>query len=268
VQVLYGNTIRDLDAAQRSFETQLSISGRVNTATLTGKTAFEEVRQILDRLAKPEELFEDRLHVVTASSMMSHGVDIDRLNIMVMLGLPLTAAEFIQTTARVGRRWPGMVYVMHKMARERDAGVFGCFEKFVKQGDRFVEAIAITRRSRRILEKTAAAIALSRIIAIHEPRADAALTTVSALRAYSAAGGYGLDVEFAAAEEALRLTGDVDEPLRSQLRSWYERYFNNLASPAGTVKFPADLSPTGPPMTSLRDVEEQAPVFGIEGNPA
>lgn len=268
VQVLYGNTIRDLDAAQRSFETQLSISGRVNTATLTGKTAFEEVRQILDRLAKPEEGFEDRLHVVTASSMMSHGVDIDRLNIMVMLGLPLTAAEFIQTTARVGRRWPGMVYVMHKMARERDAGVFGCFEKFVKQGDRFVEAIAITRRSRRILEKTAAAIALSRIIAIHEPRADAALTTVSALRAYSAAGGYALDVEFAAAEEALRLTGVVDEPLRSQLRSWYERYFNNLASPAGTVKFPADLSPTGPPMTSLRDVEEQAPVFGIEGNPA
>ena len=75
-------------------------------------------------------------------------------------------------------------------------------------------------------------------------------------------------MEFAAAEEALRLTGDVDEPLRSQLRSWYERYFNNLASPAGTVKFPADLSPTGPPMTSLRDVEEQAPVFGIEGNPA
>jgi len=40
VQVLYGNTIRDLDAAQRSFETQLPISGRVNPASLTGKTAL------------------------------------------------------------------------------------------------------------------------------------------------------------------------------------------------------------------------------------
>jgi hypothetical protein len=268
VQVLYGNTIRDLDAAQRSFETQLPISGRVNTAALTGKTAFDEVRQILDRLAVPEERFEDRIHLLTASSMMSHGVDIDRLNIMIMLGLPLTAAEFIQTTARVGRRWPGMVYVMHKMARERDAGVFGCFEKFVTQGDRFVEAIAITRRSRRILEKTAAAIALSRIITIHEPLADTALTTVSALRAYLGTGRYKFDEEFAAAEQALRLTGDVDEPLRLQLRSWFERYFSNLSSPAGTVQYPSDLSPTGSPMRSLRDVEEQAPVFGIGVIPA
>jgi hypothetical protein len=161
-----------------------------------------------------------------------------------------------------------MVYVMHKMARERDAGVFGCFEKFVTQGDRFVEAIAITRRSRRILEKTAAAIALSRIITIHEPLADTALTTVSALRAYLGTGRYKFDEEFAAAEQALRLTGDVDEPLRLQLRSWFERYFSNLSSPAGTVQYPSDLSPTGSPMRSLRDVEEQAPVFGIGVIPA
>ena len=160
-----------------------------------------------------------------------------------------------------------MVYVMHKMARERDAGVFGCFEKFVKQGDRFVEAIAITRRSRRILEKTAVAIALARIIAVHEPSAGSSLTTINELRAYAAGGEYGLDAEFAAAVEALRLLGDVDEPLRSQLRYWYDRYFSNLAAPAGSVKFPAHLSPTGPPMRSLRDVEEQAPVVGIQENP-
>ena len=35
--------------------------------------------------------------------MLSHGVDVSRLNVMVMLGLPLTTAEFIQTSARVGR---------------------------------------------------------------------------------------------------------------------------------------------------------------------
>jgi hypothetical protein len=71
-----------------------------------------------------------------------------------MLGLPLTAAEFIQATARIGRTWPGLVVVLHKMALERDASVFRSFAPFVEQGDRFVESIPITRKSRRVLERT------------------------------------------------------------------------------------------------------------------
>ena len=51
--------------------------------------------------------------------MLSHGVDINRLNVMVMLGLPLATAEFIQTTSRVGRTYPGLVIVLHKIGRER-----------------------------------------------------------------------------------------------------------------------------------------------------
>ena len=64
---------------------------------------------MLDRLQGPEQEFKERVHVITASSMMSHGVDVDRLNSMVVLGLPLTTAEYIQTTVRVGRTWPGVV---------------------------------------------------------------------------------------------------------------------------------------------------------------
>ena len=51
--------------------------------------------------------------------MVSHGVDIDRLNTMVVLGLPLTTAEYIQTTARIGRRWPGLVFVLLALAFRR-----------------------------------------------------------------------------------------------------------------------------------------------------
>ena len=57
--------------------------------------------------------------MITASSMMSHGVDIDRLNVMIVIGMPLTTAEFIQATARVGRTWPGLVFVIHKIAKKR-----------------------------------------------------------------------------------------------------------------------------------------------------
>jgi hypothetical protein len=92
-----GDTPRE--HVSRSIEAQIDVQGPLNTASLTGNTPFTEVRSTLDRLERPEANFDDRLHVVTASSMMSHGVDIDRLNVMVMLGIPLGTAEFIQATA-------------------------------------------------------------------------------------------------------------------------------------------------------------------------
>lgn len=153
--VVYGNTLQDIDAVVRSSETQYAeLTPPPNVATLTGRVDLEEVRETLDRLESPEPEFEKRLHLIAASSMMSHGVDIDRLNVMIMLAFPLGVAEFIQATARVGRRWPALVLVVPKMTRERDTSVYRAFPEFVTHGDRFVEPIPITRKSRRVLERT------------------------------------------------------------------------------------------------------------------
>ena len=258
--VVYGNTLRDLDAVERSVETQVPVDGALNTASLTGRTAFETVRKTLKRLEEPEPSFGDRLHVITASSMMSHGVDIDRLNVMVMLGLPLTTAEFIQATARVGRKWPALVFVTHKIAREREAGVYHSFEKYIQHGDRFVEPVPITRRSRRVLEATISGLEQARIYMIHEALAKSPLTVVSKLRAYARSSAYDADREVAAIVEALELNGALDEGARRQLESWFERFFDALDHPTGNARFPSDLFPTGKPMLSMRDVEEQAPI--------
>lgn len=258
--VVYGNTLRDLDAVVRSVETQVQVDGPLNTASLTGRTEFDEVRETLKRLEEPESKFDERLHVVTASSMMSHGVDIDRLNVMVMLGLPLTTAEFIQATARVGRKWPALVLVTHKIAREREAGIYHSFEKYIQHGDRFVEPIPITRRSRRVLQTTVAGLEQARIYMIHEALAETPLTVVSRLRDYARDFEYGADQEVAAIVRALDLEGSLDEAARIELRSWFERFFHALHHPEGDARFPSDLFPSGAPMLSMRDVEEQAPV--------
>ncbi len=264
--VVYGNNLRDLDAVMRSLETQVRVAGdkTVNTASLTSRLPFEEVRKTLSRLENPESAFEDRLHVITASSMMSHGVDIERLNSMVMLGLPLGTSEFIQATARVGRAWPGLVVVIPKMARERDAGIYRSFAKYVEQGDRFVEPIPITRRSKRVLKCTIAGLELARILAVHEPESGGALTTVAKLRTYADSGEMVQAEELASLVRTLRLDEALDEPLKEELEAWVDDFFHNLDDPGGTFRFPSDLSPTGPPMLSLRDVEEQVPVYGEE----
>lgn len=258
--VVYGNTIRDLDAVTRSLETQVQVSGVVNTATLTGRTEFDEVRETLRRIKEPEPNFEDRLHVITASSMMSHGVDLDRLNVMVMLGLPLTTSEFIQATSRVGRTWPGLVLIVPKIGRERDAGIYRSFPQFVAHGDRLIEPIPITRRSRRVLDRTIAGLALARLLMIHEPRSALPLTLVGRVRTYLKDNGVDLTDDAAAVIEMLGLTEARDESIRHDVEEWFEQFVRNIEDPPGDAKFLSDVSPTGSPMLSLRDVEEQVPV--------
>lgn len=264
--VVYGNTLRDLDAVNRSIEgQQVLVDGPVRTAALTGRTDFPEVRKVLRRLENPESAFEDRIHVIAASSMMSHGVDIDRLNVMVMIGLPLGTAEFIQTSARVGRSWPGLIFVLHKIARERDAGVFRTFEKFVEHGDRFVEPIPITRRSRRVLERTLAGLMHARLLHFHEARSGEPLTTPARVRAYRQQGRLDLAEEEARFIAMLGIDGPLDLPIKEELANWLARYSRLIDNPAAGTRFSSQMYPGDfGPMRSLRDVEESVPIYGRE----
>ena len=54
VDVVYGSTLKDVEAAARSFDTQIQLEERVNAATLTGRTPLDEVRTTLRRLVDPE----------------------------------------------------------------------------------------------------------------------------------------------------------------------------------------------------------------------
>lgn len=260
VDLVYGTTVKDVEAARRSAETEFPFT--VNAESLTGGTGFDQVRDVLERLDRPEPEFADRIHLIAASSMISHGVDIDRLNVMVMKGLPLTTAEFIQTSARVGRRWPGVVYVLHRITREREVATYAQFEKFIVQGDRFVEPIPITRASRHVLALTAAGAAEARRLAVHEYASPRPLTTVRAVRDYYTAAGITSATETQALIDALGMDGPLEELLRRDIAEWETGFFDNLNDTATQAQWPSQLSPSGPVMRSLRDVEAGIPVYG------
>lgn len=268
VDVVYGSTLKDVEAAARSAESQVPIDP-LNPATLTGRTPLEDIHSTLDRLMNPEEKFEDRIHFVAASSMLSHGVDIDRLNVMVMLGLPLSTTEFVQTTARVGRRYPGLVIVLHKIARERDSAVFRMFPSFVEHMDRLIDPVPITAKSRRVLELTYAGIQQGRLYGIHEPAAlEAGLRQLTLPRDVKRAFTrlpVAEDDELRAIIELLGFDGPLDEYLRTDLAEYVRGFYRALNDPAGTAQWVSDLYPTGNPMRSLRDVEVQVPVYSRGG---
>lgn len=269
VDVVYGSNLKDVEAVARSFDTQIQLDRPVNAVTLTGRTPLDEVRTTLARLVDPEPVFYDRIHLVAASSMLSHGVDINRLNVMVMLGLPLATAEFIQTTSRVGRTYPGLVVVLHKIGRERDAAVYRTFPSFVEHADRLIDPVPITAKSRRVLELTFAGLVQARLYGIHEPAAIAAglkqLTKPAPVRK-----AYGrLPVlegsELDALIEMLDFNGPLDENLRQDLTGYMREFYRALNDPASAAEWVSELFPTGEPMKSLRDVEQQAPIFSRGG---
>ncbi|WP_201298179.1 helicase-related protein [Nocardia sp. CY41] len=271
VDVVYGSNLKDVEAVARSFDTQIQLDRPVNAATLTGRTPLDEVRTTLARLVDPEHDFYDRIHLVAASSMLSHGVDLDRLNVMVMLGLPLATAEFIQTTSRVGRTHPGLVIVLHKIGRERDAAVYRTFPSFVAHADRLIDPVPITARSRRILELTFAGLEQARLYGIHEPAAIAAglrqLTKPGPVqRAFARLPVLESD-ELQALIDMLGFDGPLDENLRRDITTYLREFYRALNDPASAAEWVRELFPTGEPMRSLRDVEAQAPVFSRGGRP-
>ncbi len=84
---------------------------------------------------------------------------------------------------------------MMKIGREREAGVFRAFDKFVTHGDRFIEEIPITAKSRNVLRRTLPGIILSRLVQVHEPRVKGGLATIKRVRDYASSGHFTREAE-------------------------------------------------------------------------
>ncbi len=90
--------------------------------------------------------------------MISVGLDITRLGLMVVLGQPKAAAEYIQATSRVGRdaEKPGLVVALLNVHKPRDRSHFERFEAFHASFYRAVEATSVTPFAPRALDRGAA----------------------------------------------------------------------------------------------------------------
>jgi hypothetical protein len=255
--VFYGSKLPDVEATARSLESQPP-AHPTNVERLTGGTEFSVVRTILDRLgSKMEPDFEDRIHVICASAMMSHGVDIDRFNVMTILGVPLKSSEFIQTSARIGRRYPGLVFVLHRMVYERDAKVFRSFDVFVQHGDRFVEPIAITRKSRNVIAKTIPGALVAQLLQVDEPRRLASggrpLSTVREVLAYArSVADFRADL-IEAVKSGSRVDDVADPIMVRDIVAFVDESLANFRRAKDIEYPPKALNPQ--PLRSLRDVE-------------
>ena len=150
--------------ANRMFTTRRLI---ISADELTSRVSTTELNETLDKLEKIEYSKENEAakryasNVLLATNMISVGIDVARLNVMLMIGQPKLTSEYIQASSRVGRSFPGVAFVQYDATKSRDRSHYERFRSYHESFYRFVEPTGATPFSRPARERALHAVLIS-----------------------------------------------------------------------------------------------------------
>jgi hypothetical protein len=119
---------------------------------LTSRVPSAEIPLNLKAIERhyPDSSAED---VLLATNMISVGVDVERLGLMVIMGQPQATSEYIQSSSRVGRKYPGLVFTLYNAGRSRDRSHYENFMTYHSALYRQVESTSVTPFSPRARDR-------------------------------------------------------------------------------------------------------------------
>lgn len=170
----YNNVKRDGNNVEGALETPINVQLRQQgitpfiTRKMTGDETFQDVREVLSKVETNDNVF-DGVNLIVATSMISHGVDADRFNIMFFYGMPGNTAEYIQAYSRTGRRHSSIVIDIMRPSRETDQSYLKNFVNFHEFKDIMVESVPINRWATKAIDCTLPGIFTGLLLTKYDP---------------------------------------------------------------------------------------------------
>ena len=134
---------------------------------LTSRVSTTQLNETLDKLEKlcysQENLQNKRwpTNVLLATNMISVGIDVARLNVMLLVGQPKLTSEYIQASSRVGRSFPGVAFIMYDGSKSRDRSHYEQFKSYHESFYKHVEPTGVTPFSKPARERALHSVVIS-----------------------------------------------------------------------------------------------------------
>ncbi|HBF8150296.1 TPA: helicase [Clostridioides difficile] len=130
---------------------------------LTSRLTSTKINTTLDEISNTLTSNNLTVDTLLASNMISVGVDVDRLNLMVVVGQPKLTSEYIQASSRVGRSNEGLIFTLYNPTKTRDRSHYEQFFSYHQSFYKFVEPTSITPFSEPARERGMHAVLISMI---------------------------------------------------------------------------------------------------------
>ncbi|HSK82106.1 MAG TPA: helicase-related protein [Rubrobacter sp.] len=129
------------------------------TEFLSGDSSLAEIADTVRRVESPPGWEEEgHLDATVATSVISHGVDVERFNLMVMDGIPEETADYIQASSRSGRRHVGLIVAVLASYSLRASSIYHRFNEYHAHLDRLVSPVPVNRFAKYAAHRTASGV--------------------------------------------------------------------------------------------------------------
>lgn len=234
----------------------------LNVEFHSSRSSSAQVAEVVHRVENPPDWRDEEfLDALVATNMISHGVDLERVNLMTMDGVPEETAEYIQASSRSGRRHVGLVVVVLASFSLRASSIYHRFLEYHQHLDRMVSPVPVNRFAKYAAQRTLPGIVMGLLYGLHiaqtgnwelKKRAEVNKLFASLgpqfLDEVKAAYALGLGVYDPRLESALSaLLQESLDVTRMSIANNNDKNVRDAIKPA--------------PMTNLRDVESGVPFW-------
>ena len=200
------------------------------------------------------------LDAVVATNMISHGVDLERFNLMTLDGVPEETAEYIQASSRSGRKHVGLVCVVLPAYSLRASSIYHRFREYHAHLDRMVSPVPVNRFAKYAVLRTLPGITIGLLYGKYAVREQDQNVKKrhQALRLIAAAGqpAFFEEIKRAYALGQGIYDAGLENSLKATLEDGFERVYGSIY---GSHEPNVRDAVRPAPMTSLRDVEIGVP---------